>query len=203
MTWEAYLVHQTLNNPNHIWNHIHMIQSDHYNLSLQTEMQQIIMGMTKFKIILLALLCMYCCSFPGAPAKVSPAHPKCNEFSNEFSIFFSNEFCTHSATTSNSSADYPPWPWGLWLSHGQARKTAQQNVNQYSISTLIMDSNCLLVAVAIRHKIYTSSCTCGCDYRYCQSLTKAPVRQCLLTVYHMYLYVLSLIFSALIFLSIA
>lgn len=42
-----------------------------------------------------------------------------------------------------------------------------------------MNSNCLSVAVAIRCKIYTSSCTCGYGYRYCQSWTWAPTRQCL------------------------
>lgn len=43
-----------------------------------------------------------------------------------------------------------------------------------------MNSNCLSVAVAIRRKIYSSSCTCGYSYRYCQSWTWAPIRQCLL-----------------------
>lgn len=89
-------------------------------------MQHIVMGVNKLKIIPLALLCMYGCSFPEAPAKVWPCLSRVQE---ERITSTSNAFCTHSTAASNSSADYPPRPSGLWLSHGQARKTAPQNVN--------------------------------------------------------------------------
>lgn len=86
-------------------------------------MQQIIMGINKFKVILF---------YPSYAGPTGLSQELLGKFSPAYTVFeigshlCLNGFCTDSTAVSSSSADYSERPSALWLSHGQTRKTSQQ-----------------------------------------------------------------------------